>query len=103
MPTVHDSSSPLAEAAMLRRRAADLRRFSFRLQQLQVLTVHQRADEHTWVGASATRCVDDLRHMRRLLLAHADDLAAVARRFEQQAAALAALVAVPVPDPRRVR
>lgn len=81
-------------AARLRQRATDLRRFAAGIETADALELSRLAGVDTWIGPTPDACRADLATIRSDLLAAASDLRATARRFDQQAAELAAL-----PDP----
>ena len=79
-------SSPLA--TQLRNRAITLRRFARQLEDLEVLTLHLRAGEATWVGPSPEACHRHLVALRGGFLAAVDELRRTAARLERKAADL---------------
>jgi hypothetical protein len=74
-----------ADAAELRARAARLRSLSRRLRATRAMQLFRRAGADTWVGATPSRCLDELEHVRRTIATAADELDAAARRLESQA------------------
>ena len=85
------STSP---ADHLRVRARTLRVLAGQLQRLEVLSLASLAGSDTWLGPTPQRCADSLRSTRTSLLDHVDELVRTARRFEQQADQLAAVIPV---------
>jgi hypothetical protein len=75
-------------ADLLRARAATLRTFARRVQQLEATSLHMRSGTDTWMGPSPHTCDDSMRAMRTQLFAEVDALMAAARRLERQADAL---------------
>ena len=75
-------------AEQLRERASTLRRLAGRLDATPALDLHRRAGHDTWVGATPTRCCDDLVALRSSLRSAGDDLRANARALDHRAAQL---------------
>jgi hypothetical protein len=75
-------------ADLLRARAATLRTFARRVQQLEATSLQTRSGTDTWMGPSPHACDDSMRAMRTQLFTEVDALMAAARRLERQADAL---------------
>ncbi len=73
------------DAELLRRRAAALRRLSLAITSSEAIDLRRRANDHVWIGPTATRCVDDLIAMGRRLTRAGDDLVVRAKALERRA------------------
>ncbi len=69
----------------LRQRALALRRLARRIESSPTASIRWRADDHTWIGPTATRIRGEIDAARRTLDTAAAELRSAAMHLEQQA------------------